>query len=176
MRFPYSRFIVDAERLYNDPMEEIGQGIIYKHFNGYTRSSLSAESQKRLMALWQQHQQNLMRELDDHSLLIDCHSFPAEMSTVDICIGFNDDWSRPSDEVLNMVRALFERNGYSVAFNTPYSNSISPWCGIKYATFMLEINKSTYMAEKGKSLFLDPYRAEKLACLIRLVYKTMLFA
>ena len=28
--FPYSRFIVDADRLWNDPMESIGLGIVYK--------------------------------------------------------------------------------------------------------------------------------------------------
>ena len=30
VRFPYSRFIVDADRLWNDPMESIGLGIVYK--------------------------------------------------------------------------------------------------------------------------------------------------
>ena len=37
VRFPYSRFIVDAERLWNDPLEKIGQGIVYKSFDGYQR-------------------------------------------------------------------------------------------------------------------------------------------
>ena len=38
VRFPYSRFIVDAERLWNDPLEAKGQGILYKQFDGYTVS------------------------------------------------------------------------------------------------------------------------------------------
>lgn len=29
VRFPYSRFVVDAERLWNDPLESVGQGIVY---------------------------------------------------------------------------------------------------------------------------------------------------
>ena len=37
VRFPYSRFIVDAERLWDDPLELHGQGIVYKQFDGYTR-------------------------------------------------------------------------------------------------------------------------------------------
>lgn len=37
VRFPYSRFIVDAERLWNDPLEAEGQGILYKQFDGYLR-------------------------------------------------------------------------------------------------------------------------------------------
>ena len=31
--FPYSRFVCDAERLENDPLEEIGQGIIYEEYD-----------------------------------------------------------------------------------------------------------------------------------------------
>ena len=38
VRFPYSRFIVDAERLWDDPLEQHGQGIVYKQFDGYTRT------------------------------------------------------------------------------------------------------------------------------------------
>ncbi len=32
--FPYSRFVCDAERLDNDPMEALGQGILYRQFGG----------------------------------------------------------------------------------------------------------------------------------------------
>ncbi len=28
VRFPFSRFIVDAERLWHDPLEKVGQGIL----------------------------------------------------------------------------------------------------------------------------------------------------
>jgi putative restriction endonuclease len=32
------------------------------------------------------------------ALLLDCHSFPSELSDVDICIGFNEDWSKPKGD------------------------------------------------------------------------------
>lgn len=32
--YPFSRFFCDVERLENDPLEAVGQGIIYKQFNG----------------------------------------------------------------------------------------------------------------------------------------------
>lgn len=38
VRFPYSHFIVDAERLWHDPMESIGQGIVYRKFGEYLRN------------------------------------------------------------------------------------------------------------------------------------------
>lgn len=38
VRFPYSRFVVDAERLWNDPLEQEGQGILYRRFGGYCRT------------------------------------------------------------------------------------------------------------------------------------------
>lgn len=37
VRFPYSRFIVDAERLWNDPLQSRGQGIVYTQFDDYSR-------------------------------------------------------------------------------------------------------------------------------------------
>lgn len=32
--FPWSRFFCDVERLENDPLEKIGQGIVYSSFEG----------------------------------------------------------------------------------------------------------------------------------------------
>ena len=95
VRFPYSRFIVDAERLWNDPMESIGQGIVYKEFEAYRRV-VPKESEQNLLQFWQWHQQCLSQALKEGALLLDCHSFPEELSDVDICIGYNEDWSKPA--------------------------------------------------------------------------------
>lgn len=59
VRFPYSRFIVDAERLWNDPLEQSGQGIVYKCFGGYTRL-VPEEAEAQLLDLWHWHQQRLV--------------------------------------------------------------------------------------------------------------------
>lgn len=158
VRFPYSRFIVDAERLWDDPLEKHGQGILYKQFDGYTRT-VPKENKKQLLGLWHWHQQRLRDNLCEGALLLDCHSFPSEMSDVDICIGYNEDWSKPNKETIELAVSLFEDSGYKVGINEPYSNSETPDCPFTYQSMMLEINKKAYM-EDG-TLFLKknlPYQ------------------
>ena len=118
VRFPYSRFIVDAERLWDDPLEQYGQGIVYKQFDGYTRT-IPEEGEKRLLSLWQWHQRKLRANLCEGALLLDCHSFPREMSDMDICIGYNEDWSKPQKEIIELAVNLFEDSGYKVGINNP---------------------------------------------------------
>ena len=54
VRFDLSRFIVDVERLENDPLDAIGQGILYKKFVDCERTSDSSE-QRRLLSAYYQH-------------------------------------------------------------------------------------------------------------------------
>ena len=174
VRFPYSRFIVDAERLWDDPLEQHGQGIVYKQFDGYTRT-VPAENEKHLLALWQWHQQRLRDNLCEDALLLDCHSFPSEMSDVDICIGFNEDWSKPHKKTIEFAVNLFEDSGYKVGINEPYSNSETPSCPFRYQSMMLEVNKKAYM-EDG-TLFLKHSNSNKntLRDLIQILLSECLF-
>jgi N-formylglutamate amidohydrolase len=144
VRFPYSRFIVDAERLWNDPLEQLGQGIVYRSFEGYTRT-VPERSERILLGLWHWHQQRLRYHLCEGALLLDCHSFPSEMSEVDVCIGFNEDWSQPDKETIEMAVNIFEENGYKVGINNPYSNSETPDSPFLYQSMMLEVNKKAYL-------------------------------
>ena len=144
VRFPYSRFIVDAERLWNDPLESVGQGILYKQFDGYFRE-IPKVYKENLLNLWHWHQQRLISQLYPDALLLDCHSFPSELSDVDICIGFNEDWSKPNKETIELAVSLFENAGYKVGINEPYSNSETPNCSFAYQSMMLEVNKRAYM-------------------------------
>ena len=151
VRFPFSRFIVDAERLRDDPMEAIGQGIIYRHFDGYRRH-VPQPHETLLLQLWEGHQQKLKDSLCEDALLLDCHSFPEDMGDVDICIGFNEDGSKPSQELLDFTVNLFEENGYSVGINYPYSNSEAPTCSFAYQSMMLEVNKRVYLERRSAYL------------------------
>ena len=169
VRFPYSRFIVDAERLWDDPLEQHGQGIVYKQFDGYTRT-VPEKNEVQLLGLWHWHQQRLRDNLCEGALLLDCHSFPSEMSDVDICIGFNEDWSKPHKDIVELAVNLFEDNGYKVGINEPYSNSETPDCPFTYQSMMLEVNKRAYM-EDG-SLYLT-YNT-KYKCNVRAVFQTLL--
>lgn len=144
VRFPYSRFIVDAERLWKDPMESIGQGIVYKQFDGYSRNP-SPKAENKLLRLWQWHQKRLSAQLTEGALLLDCHSFPSHLSDVDICIGYNENWSKPCKETIETDVNIFEDAGYKVGINYPYSNSETPNCPFCYHSMMLEVNKKTYL-------------------------------
>ena len=169
VRFPYSRFIVDAERLWDDPLEQHGQGIVYKQFDGYTRI-VPEENEAQLLGLWHWHQQRLRDNLCEGALLLDCHSFPSEMSDVDICIGFNEDWSKPHKDTLELAVNLFEDNGYKVGINEPYSNSETPDCPFSYQSMMLEVNKRAYMEDGSLHL----RRNTKYKCNVRAVFQTLL--
>ena len=142
----YSRFAVDVERLLDDPLEKKGQGIIYTKYNGQERY-VSEKERIRLMAYYYDYIDRLKSMLSEHSLLIDCHSFPSDMSDVDICIGYNEDWSKPTDFVIDLVVESFKQHGYKVGINEPYSNSETPDCPFQYQSMMLEVNKRTYMEE-----------------------------
>lgn len=144
--FPYSRFVCDVERLKNDPLENIGQGIIYTEFDGYKRN-LTEEQKKNIMKLWEKHQTNLQSAIkDENTVLIDCHSFPSNLASNDICIGYNDDWSY-NKEIIDGIIKIFEKEGYSVEKNIPYSNSITPEKDFPYNSVMIEVNKRIYMNE-----------------------------
>ena len=69
------------------------------------------------------------------------------MSDVDICIGYNEDWSKPNKGTIELAVSLFEDSGYKVGINEPYSNSETPDCPFTYQSMMLEVNKKAYMED-----------------------------
>lgn len=149
--FPYSRFVCDVERLENDPLEEQGQGILYTSFNGYKRKELSIETNDKLFKIRSEYLNDICNSLTCDSVLLDCHSFPSDLSDVDICIGFNDDWSY-NEKITDCVIDTFRRHGYKVGINTPYSNSLTPEFEVRYASLMIEVNKKVYMNENNMTL------------------------
>lgn len=140
--FPYSRFFMDMERLVDDPLISIGQGITYTNFNGNKRDVC----QRDYMPIYYEHIGKFQDLLKENCLLIDCHSFPNSHADVDICIGYNDDESY-SEEIVSIIEKFFIGSGYTVARNTPYSNSLTPCKPINYKSVMIELNKRIYMNE-----------------------------
>lgn len=167
----YSRFVVDVERLPDDPMDKCGQGIIYTDFNGFHRD-VDEEERMVLMGYYYSYIKKLKSMLSDHSLLIDCHSFPSDLDDVDICIGYNDDWSKPTDFVIDLVVESFKQQGYKVGINTPFSNAIAPETGYTYNSIMIELNKRVYLNEQTLD-FNDnaPKLREQLASLYSLLLR-----
>ncbi len=149
--YPFSRFFCDVERLVDDPLEAVGQGFIYERFGTLKRTVTAAE---RAFAIrtYKEHHDRLRKAIaGEGTLLVDCHSFPSDLSDVEVCIGVNDDWSRPDDALLERVLNRFRKAGYRTEINIPYSNSINPECGIRYESLMIELNKGLYM-DAGDSL------------------------
>jgi N-formylglutamate amidohydrolase len=147
-----SRFDCDLERLINDPLEEVGRGILYTLSHSGATRTLSREQSLNLMQHWYDYRQQLQMACVPNGLLIDCHSFPSSTGDVDLCVGFNDDASRPSEEVIQSIQQHFQQEGYSVGINTPYSNSLSPDFGYSYHSVMIELNKRIYLCEQSYQL------------------------
>ena len=167
----YSRFAVDVERLLDDPLKKKGQGIIYTKYNGQERY-VGEKERIRLMAYYYDYIDRLKSMLSEHSLLIDCHSFPSDMSDVDICIGYNEDWSKPTDFVIDLVVESFKQYGYKVGINTPFSNAIAPETGYTYNSIMIELNKRVYLNEQTLDFNENaPKLREQLASLYSLLLR-----
>ena len=145
--FPWSRFHCDVERLEDDPLEKEGRGIVYTRFGDLVRDITAAEAARIRSSLYDTHIARLKAALTPSSFLVDCHSFPSDLSEVEICIGVNDDWSRPDEELLARVTALFRDAGYRTALNEPYSNSMSPAMPFAYPSLMVEVNKAVYTTD-----------------------------
>lgn len=161
--FDTCRTLVDVERMCNDPLECRELGITaYRLLRGKDGGNIvriDDEEDIRYMKKYLDHQHKLAHLLVDHpnSLLIDCHSFSSRPTIlqpdvsknqdVDICIGFNEDDTKPNDAVLALIANHFTDKGYKVSFNVPFSNSKTVETPAKYTSIMIEINKAIYMDE-----------------------------
>ena len=150
--YPFSRFFCDVERLENDPLEAIGQGRVYRRFGSLERT-LSDDLLAFAIRTYEEHRRRLEVALSGggpRTLLVDCHSFPEDLTSIDVCIGVNDDWSSPSDALIEWSVDYFSSRGYSTAVNMPYSNAVSPETGFHYTSLMIELNKRIYLKQEDK--------------------------
>ena len=110
------------------------------------------------MGIWSKHQEKLANAImDENTILVDCHSFPSDVSDCNICIGHNEDWSYDKRIVDGVVR-IFKNSGYTVEINKPYSNSIAPPKDFHYKSIMIEVNKRIYMNERTLQLEKSPLK------------------
>ena len=144
--FPFSRFFCDVERLENDPLESVGQGIVYTDFQECHRSITEKDKAALLERYYHPHMDRLKSALSPKTFLVDCHSFPPELSDIEVCLGFNKDWSRPRNSLLLKVEESFRNHGFKTAINAPYSNSMAPKVPFIYRSMMIELNRKTYMS------------------------------
>ena len=183
LSFPFSRLFCDVERLANDPLEKKGLGICYDlpRFAVLDRDKpVWSMSQEQAITLYNAHHQALSFATIGGGLLLDCHSFSErdniicknahKYKDIDICLGFNDDDSKPDDDTLNFIAMFFQILGYIVAFNKPFSNAISTG---NCRSLMIEVNKHCYMNEDS----LEPTSGfEKLHSELQILYNLLLCA
>ncbi|MCF0164122.1 MAG: N-formylglutamate amidohydrolase [Bacteroidales bacterium] len=163
--FDVCRTLCDVERLSHDPLEKRGLGITacccLMTDRGAYNPRLFPSGDIRIMQKYLDHQYKLASLLVQRheSLLLDCHSFSNGATLlqpdismnhgIDVCLGWNNDFTRPKDEVLSLVTNYFKAKGYSVGLNTPYSNAKTVDTPADYNALMIELNKRIYMDEKN---------------------------
>ncbi|MBO5611888.1 MAG: N-formylglutamate amidohydrolase [Prevotella sp.] len=160
--FPYCRLYCDVERLINDPLEKEGLGLSYSRWvprrDGYGKVIRSYCGKSEAFALYTDFHSEVSKKivgLSGSILLIDCHSFSAlpnlldsNPPDIDICIGYNDDETRPSEVVIGNIVQHFKSKGYKVGKNDPFSNSKTFSVPTKYHSIMIEVNKRLYINEQ----------------------------
>jgi len=168
--FPVSRLVVDPERFADDdcePMAGKGMGAIYTRTSGgkNLRHEILTEDRDRLLnTYYYPHQQRVQEAtanslaLHGQCLLIDAHSFPSRplphepdqsLNRCDICIGTDDFHTPPW--MADWLKAVFEKRGFAVAVNKPFSGTFVPARFYRkdrrVTSVMIEVNRSRYMDE-----------------------------
>ncbi len=160
--FPYCRLFCDVERLMNDPLEMKGLGFCYFREvptgDGLSVALRTFGSRQVAFEHYVDFHAEVAKQLfrcGDDSLLIDCHSFSSLPNLlnptppdIDICIGFNEDVTRPDQTVIGNIVEYFKSLGYKVGINEPFSNSKTFDVPIRYHSLMIEVNKRLYMDEQ----------------------------
>lgn len=168
--YPYSRLVCDVERFRSadkESMEKYGMGAIYtKCHDGSILRELSKESKeeklKRYYDFWHDLLNDTVRRDLEYGkvIIIDGHSFspvplPHEedkSERPDICIG-TDEFHTPP-EIERMAVKHFERIGYTVSVNSPFSGCMVPSKYYKQnknvLSIMIEVNRSIYTNNNEK--------------------------
>lgn len=157
--FPYCRLYCDVERLIDDPLERDGLGIRYtRRCPSHDMANRYFTSKEEAFGQYVDYHAKVSKKLfamDNGTLLIDCHSFSnhptllcATPPDIDICIGFNDDETRPNNVVIGNIVQHFKSLGYKVGINEPFSNSKTFAVPSQYHSIMIEVNKRLYMDEQ----------------------------
>ena len=172
--YPYSRLYCDVER-HIDEFEDnykIGRGFFYtKTSDGIIiREEDDIFKDYIYRNEYLKHHELLTKKVQtkldkyNSALIIDCHSFSfnqlnKDRNTVtpDICIG-TDEFHTP-DYLLSLVKNTFERLGFTVEINSPYSGTMVPGLFLnkdnRVKSIMIEINKDLYLNDKEEISYLN---------------------
>lgn len=170
--FPWSRIYCDVEKYASEeeePMSRWGMGMLYTHTNEGRRffSPTAADREELLTQVYEPYHAQLRETVNQmlrkgDTLLLDCHSYCDEILmdgtggdlTPDICIGINDGPSA-SKELTELVVQYFEKQGYTVSINRPYSGAMLP-SGVELGehrlfALMIEVHRRLYLRGTEKN-------------------------
>lgn len=167
----YCRFYCDVERYWDDNLEimsKFGHGVIYR--NDCDEKLIRIENRidfNKIKAIYDNYYIEFNKKVDvllkqyNNCLIIDCHSFNSiplqmdlnkDLNRPDICIGFNESnvLSNELNQTLYNAKNYFNKKGYSVGYNNPFSGSIITdeyKDNHNVDSIMIEINKKLYLNE-----------------------------
>lgn len=159
----YSRFVVDLERYLDDSKEEMarrGMGYLYNRLIDGTPFNRAVFGESAYYTQYYKHKHLQLKQaienIGDGAVLLDLHSFnplplACDIDTrpdrPDICLGFNDDSTKPNNIILHHLKNTLEERGFKVAFNAPFTGAMTADTHIKYKSLMIKINKKCYLGE-----------------------------
>jgi len=166
---PFSRIFCDPERFTDDSQEvmaQYGMGVLYEKSDEgeIIRKVTPALREKILADYYWKHHTDLSRAVNNQleyfgkAQIIDCHSYPniplkrdldQNSNRPDFNIG-TDSYHTPN-ELIDLSVDFFNRSGYSLGIDVPYSGSIVPLEHYQnnnnVQTIMLEVNRKLYLNE-----------------------------
>lgn len=169
LRYMVSRFVCDPERFEDDSQEcmvQRGMGVVYTH--GTQRQRIRREITRRereaLLAEFYRPYHKALTERVEHivnafgrCVLIDCHSYQEKALPYELYgdapradVVFGDDPIHTPEWVREEVKRLVTASGYTFGINRPFAGTVVPlslYGDARVTSFMLEINRATYMNE-----------------------------
>lgn len=173
-----SRLVVDTERFADDDaeiMSKVGMGVIYTKTSRQKplRRKISTKERNKLLRSYyyahhRKFSQKVARILADHGkcLIIDCHSFSSFRQDYEIassgkrpqiCLG--TDSFHTSENLAEIAKNAFIKQGFEVGLNTPFAGSITPLefyeKDSRVSSLMIETRRDLYMDESSGKLRKD---------------------
>lgn len=174
----FSRIFCDVEKLLkNEPMDEVGRGIMYTHtIDGKPMREFNHHDYWNIITQYYiPYHTELTRKVNDILTsegvvrIIDCHSYNGFDNEFDFCIG-TDDFHTPK-YLSDYVIQFFENKGFKVGVNSPYSGTYVPMKFYgnerRVESVMVEVNKKLYCDNHGRPI---PERVSEINQLVKSLF------
>jgi N-formylglutamate amidohydrolase len=168
----FSRIFCDVERFENDEeevMSKVGMGVLYERFDdSELLRTVTPELREEVIQNYYRPHHNALTlavktqlDVEGSCLIVDCHSFPS----TPLLKGLDQSINRPDFNIgtdafhtpqilIDLAVAYFEKKGYSLGIDWPYSGTIVPMAFYKkdkrVQSIMLEVNRKLYLKEPGR--------------------------